>query len=73
MTSSLITSELDRSGQLDEGHVVAQETRAPVRVDRVLGGSHFNAIRLVVGRQADVVSAEQDVEERGIVSAVYSI
>ena len=65
-----LTSEVDLVGQLDKGHIVDDQERPPAGVNDVFGGSNLNAVRLVRSRKANVVGAEHDVEEAGIVGAV---
>lgn len=66
-----LASEVDLIRQLDESHIVDDQKWPPAGMDNVLSGGNFNAIGLIRCGKADVVGAEHDVEEAGVVGAVF--
>lgn len=61
------SGDIDGGGELDESNVSGKEGWPPVGVDVFLGGTDLKTLRL---GQADVVSAQVDVEVTGTVSII---
>ena len=57
------TCEFNRSGQFDQGDVVADTKGSPVGMDGVFSGPDFNAGKFLGGSQANVVGAQINVEK----------
>ena len=69
----LITCECNRAGQLDQGNIVDNADGFLVGVNGVLCRSDFNASRFLGSGQTNIVGAQVDVEEDGVISAIYTI
>jgi hypothetical protein len=67
------TGEGDGLWEFDQGHVVSQQSRSPIRVNGVDVGTVLDSVGFLGGCEANVVSTQHDVKERGIVGAVCSI
>ena len=64
-----LTGEVNGWWQFDQGNIVDDADWSPIRVNGVFGSRDFNASGLSC--QPNVVGSQIDVEETGIVGAVY--